>query len=417
MKLVFLSVFMAAQPTPTVSRYPTEVPLTLLPNGTVLENGMPLPGATILPGGVVESGGTVVGTLTASPVSQTATATSAVSAIPPPTADTIIYQNASPMSATGIVLLAVGCVLLLCFAILWRRKRDYEVSERTVSVAPLPLHDAAKSSLPSSSPAPSTLLPPAFQLQIQETVANSPSDGRICVVKYSQKTAIAKIALTEQQARAIEHESQLLALFNSPFVIKKLAYLDGVEIIPELPTTRAIIVEWTNLATLSSLLEAKNPIVAQHRNSISLSIARGLEALHSEGMVHLNMTESSVFLHHSLDRGLETKIGNLGHARVQGTLTDQIHGYAPLEAMYSMRIAPAHDIFSLGIVMAHLALLGAAQPPVESGETIELLKTLEVQKPLRELVLACVADDPNDRPAASQVIDSLSIMDEVNWNV
>ncbi|MGZ3418287.1 MAG: protein kinase domain-containing protein [Polyangiales bacterium] len=167
-----------------------------------------------------------------------------------------------------------------------------------------------------------------------------------------------------------------------------------------------------------------------------LGVAEGLRALHEGGVIHRDLKPANVLLAHDGDRVIP-KIADFGISRVTAivdpkgetvaastprrdspplTGTGTIMGtplYMPPEAVRGAKaLGPAADVFAFG-VMAYEMLVGKVPfttPPVHLA-----LAHVELTPPSREgldpdlaeLVIACVASDPDARPPLSRVIAEL----------
>ncbi|MEU6294309.1 serine/threonine-protein kinase [Streptomyces erythrochromogenes] len=143
--------------------------------------------------------------------------------------------------------------------------------------------------------------------------------------------------------------------------------------------------------------------------------AASLASVHALDMVHRDLKPSNVML--TLD-GLTLIDFGVARAAEQSrlTLTGMVVGtpayMAPEQASGKRRLSGATDVFALGSVLAYAA---CGRPPFgdESGHGVlyrivheepDLEPLREREPELAELVGACLAKDPDDRPTAAELL-------------
>ncbi|MEU5609382.1 protein kinase [Streptomyces sparsogenes] len=144
-------------------------------------------------------------------------------------------------------------------------------------------------------------------------------------------------------------------------------------------------------------------------------VARSLAAVHALDVVHRDLKPSNVML--TLD-GL--KLIDFGVARAADqsrlTLTGQTVGtpafMAPEQAIGHKRLTGAVDVFALGCLISYAA---QGEPPFGVGSGPDVLFRVVHGEPelgplraadpeLADLVAACLAKDPGDRPTAAELV-------------
>ncbi|MEU6314513.1 protein kinase [Streptomyces sp. NPDC047014] len=145
--------------------------------------------------------------------------------------------------------------------------------------------------------------------------------------------------------------------------------------------------------------------------------AAGLAAVHALDMVHRDLKPSNVML---TREGLTLIDFGVARAAEQSQLTrtGMVVGtpayMAPEQATGAKRLSGAADVFALGSVLAYAA---CGRPPFgdESGHGVlyrivheepDLEPLRELDAELAELVAACLAKDPDERPGAAELVEA-----------
>ncbi|MFC0681282.1 protein kinase [Lysobacter korlensis] len=177
----------------------------------------------------------------------------------------------------------------------------------------------------------------------------------------------------------------------------------------EQENTAYLVMELVPGEALSAILRRGSPLAAERVLDIVAQTAAALQAAHAAGLVHRDIKPENLLI---TPEG-RVKITDFGIARLadQVPLTDagQVMGtvqYVSPEQVSGGPATPATDIYSLGIV-AYEALAGRRPFTGESQAAIALAQLTaappqlpaHVPEPVRDLVLACMAKSPADRPA------------------
>ena len=156
------------------------------------------------------------------------------------------------------------------------------------------------------------------------------------------------------------------------------------------------------------------------------SVASGLEYLHSRGVIHRDLTTSNIMT--TTDAGSDQedghcKITDVGLARCLSdsskevqtmTATPGMERYMAPETQddigegYAKYGAKA-DIYTLGIAV--MAMINKREPPnvfvlAHHGRKDDI-KDIPRDHPLRPFVMQCIADNPDERPCASNLCSDL----------
>ncbi len=160
---------------------------------------------------------------------------------------------------------------------------------------------------------------------------------------------------------------------------------------------------------------------------IARQAAAGLAAIHAAGFVHGDVKPSNVVVSHAAGGGLAVKLIDLGVARKIGEADPALRGLivgtpsymSPEQARGDDSIAPASDLFSLGVVLYEM--LAGRRPFTGSDPFVVLAKILLEDPPLlgaiaphvpallEALVMRALSKQPEQRfRAAVDLIEALS---------
>lgn len=162
---------------------------------------------------------------------------------------------------------------------------------------------------------------------------------------------------------------------------------------------------------LSSILERERVLPTDKVLDIVAQTASALHAAHQAGLVHRDIKPGNLLM---TPEG-RVKITDFGIARIADqvplTATGQVMGtvqYLSPEQASGHPASPTTDIYSLGIV-AYEALAGRRPFTGESQVAIAMAQINEappelpvtIAEPVRNLVYACIAKKPEDRPSSA----------------
>lgn len=162
---------------------------------------------------------------------------------------------------------------------------------------------------------------------------------------------------------------------------------------------------------LSTILEREHVLSSDRTLDIVAQTAAALHAAHAAGLVHRDIKPGNLLI----TPDGRVKITDFGIARIADqvplTATGQVMGtvqYLSPEQASGHPASPTTDIYSLGIV-AYECLAGRRPFTGESQVAIAMAQINEappelpatVAEPVRNLVFACIAKNPSDRPASA----------------
>ncbi|TPW76729.1 serine/threonine-protein kinase [Schumannella sp. 10F1B-5-1] len=162
---------------------------------------------------------------------------------------------------------------------------------------------------------------------------------------------------------------------------------------------------------LSAVLDRERVLSTDRVLDIAAQTASALHAAHMAGLVHRDIKPGNLLI---TPEG-RVKITDFGIARIADqvplTATGQVMGtvqYLSPEQASGHPASPATDVYSLGIV-AYEALAGRRPFTGESQVAIAMAQINEappelpvtISEPVRNLVYACIAKKPADRPASA----------------
>ena len=145
-------------------------------------------------------------------------------------------------------------------------------------------------------------------------------------------------------------------------------------------------------------------------------LIEALQAVHAGGLVHRDLKPANVLLAVDGPRLIDFGISRAleGDAMSVTSLIVGTPAFMSPEQAEGLRVGPASDVFSLGSVLAFAATgaapfgAGASSPIVVAYRVVHSQPDLShVPVPLTNLVAACLAKNPADRPQLAQLMDAI----------
>ncbi|MEV8213313.1 serine/threonine-protein kinase [Leifsonia sp. NPDC077715] len=166
------------------------------------------------------------------------------------------------------------------------------------------------------------------------------------------------------------------------------------------------------------------PVVA----AIGLDIANALAYIHSQGVVHRDISPANILLPESLSTGVAAKLTDLGIARLVDdtkiTATGSVMGtasYMSPEQALGRPLTGRSDVYSLGLVLLE-CLTGRREFPGTVAESAAARLTRDPAVPATldprwsALLAAMTAREPEQRPAPEAVATQLrALLDQDAW--
>jgi serine/threonine protein kinase len=176
--------------------------------------------------------------------------------------------------------------------------------------------------------------------------------------------------------------------------------------------------------TLYEAVRQQGPLPAGAIGVLGAGLAEGLAAIHDSGLVHRDLKPGNVILAEDGPRLIDFGIARA----LDETHTVDILGTPPFmspEQATGAQVGTPSDVFSLGALLVFAA---TGSSPFGTGQTQAMLYRVVHEEPdlsgltelpgaLTELVEACLAKDPADRPKVPDLLDRLTALesDATRW--
>jgi serine/threonine protein kinase len=167
--------------------------------------------------------------------------------------------------------------------------------------------------------------------------------------------------------------------------------------------------------SLSRLIRACGPQPLETIWWLAAGCAEALESIHNVGLVHRDLKPSNVLVAPDGPRVIDFGVARAAE-RIQLTVTRGAVGtpayMAPEQARDTRQASMASDVFALG---ATLLFAATGHPPYQGETVMDVLVRLATEPPdlaglpaeLTEIVTACLARSPRDRPTSAALLARL----------
>jgi tRNA A-37 threonylcarbamoyl transferase component Bud32 len=227
--------------------------------------------------------------------------------------------------------------------------------------------------------------------------------GRRARVKRYELTGLDKIPDLARAAKRFQQDMRaLITVEGHSNVVRAYDFYPD----PDTSIVYWLILEWVDGPTLRDLLD-RAKFSYDQQLGIMLPLARALDYCHRKGIIHRNITPSSIYV----ARDATVKLGDFDFARVPAAGTISVQGQPLIRNDYT---APEirddasaadqrSDLYSLGVVWYDMALHRTPTDPV----LLSTVKKAELSEPARELLGRLIAPRPDARPASAAEVVQL----------
>src|SRR5215831_13999255 len=227
--------------------------------------------------------------------------------------------------------------------------------------------------------------------------------GRLVAVKVIRPDLAEEPGFRARFAREVAAARTVCGLFTAP-----VADADVQGQVPWLATA------YVPGPSLADAVDDQGPLPVDSVMTLAAGLAEGLEAIHAAGLVHRDLKPSNVLLAEDGPRVIDFGISQAAEASVltqTGTVLGS-PGFMSPEQAEGRAVGPPSDVFSLGAVLTFAA---TGQGPFGTGATPALIyrvvyqqpDTTRLPRPIRPLVERCLAKDPGQRPATTDLLAAL----------
>jgi hypothetical protein len=144
---------------------------------------------------------------------------------------------------------------------------------------------------------------------------------------------------------------------------------------------------------------------------LGAGVAEALGAIHAAGLIHRDLKPSNILLAddgpHVIDFGVARAIDASGVTARPGT-----KGFIAPEVLLGRPLTPACDVFALGMVLAHavgIRPFGIGLPEMIAYRVVHEEPDLSGMNPvIRDVVAACLAKEPSERPTPAEILELLA---------
>ncbi|MGW6563752.1 serine/threonine protein kinase [Streptomyces hydrogenans] len=228
-------------------------------------------------------------------------------------------------------------------------------------------------------------------------------DGQVAV-----KMIRSDHAQEEGFRRRFEREATAASSVRSPYTVRVISFDTQA---PE-PWIAA---EYVEGLSLRDHVLSRGPLGMGDAVELALGLTFGLASIHRAGLVHRDLKPGNILLTEKgpkvIDFGLAYAT-DFSHATHTGVVLGT-PGYFSPEQVQGKPVSPASDIFSLGAVLTFAssgdhAFRGATPLTAQYHVVHEDPKLAGVPEELQDLIAACMAKEPQERPPINVILAQLT---------
>ncbi|MEU6420773.1 PQQ-binding-like beta-propeller repeat protein [Streptomyces spiralis] len=167
--------------------------------------------------------------------------------------------------------------------------------------------------------------------------------------------------------------------------------------------------------SLGEAVAAHGPWPARLVLALGAGLAEALEVIHRAGVVHRDLKPSNILLAADGPRVIDfgISVASEASALTHTGMTIGTPGFMSPEQLTGHPVGPASDVFSLGAVLAYTATgtgpFGTGTPHALHYRAVHEQPDLDaLPDELREVVAACLAKQPDQRPTVAALLDRLT---------
>lgn len=173
-----------------------------------------------------------------------------------------------------------------------------------------------------------------------------------------------------------------------------------------------IATEYIDGPTLAQAVREHGPRTGGDLQRLAVQTITALSAVHAAGVVHRDLKPANILLGPDGPRVIDFGIARVLDADTSSATRIGTVGYMAPEQLEGTTLGPSADLFAWGAVMIYAATGGEAFPSPSQAARIKRVltgspETGDLAAPMLDIVLACMAKDPAERPTARQVLDML----------
>ncbi|MDP9861065.1 MULTISPECIES: serine/threonine protein kinase [Streptosporangium] len=235
------------------------------------------------------------------------------------------------------------------------------------------------------------------------------------IVFLAESPENARVAVKLLHARLVDDERVRRRLAGEIEAVRRVAPFCTAQVLDaDLDGDRPYIVsELVDGVSLQEHIAAEGPRADGSLDRIAVGTATALAAIHRAGVVHRDFKPGNVLLGADGPRVIDFGISRMMDATITtGKIPFGTPAYMSPEQIKGEPAGPAADMFGWALTVAYAA---TGRHAFSAGSYHEVLARIlygrpdlgPLAGPLREIVVACLAAEPGDRPVAEEVLRRL----------